>query len=207
MKFLGYDRVFCLSPHPDDVEYAMSGTILRFSETRFDILCMTPGGKCDETTRMTDRRRECVAFWGGVGNVSLAFTEYDALDVNEDRLIHDLEKNHMQDQDAIIIPCREDNHFFDRKINSVGRALCRVNPYNLIEYNTPSVDPSWVPNAVVDIADFYAEKKRRLACFGSQQDHPYFSDFCLNAFHSNLYYNKKGLGRVEQFKTVLTIVP
>ena len=27
MKFLNCNRVLCLSPHPDDVEYGMAGTI------------------------------------------------------------------------------------------------------------------------------------------------------------------------------------
>ena len=38
MKFLGFDKVLCLSPHPDDVEYSMSGTILKYKDTHFDIV-------------------------------------------------------------------------------------------------------------------------------------------------------------------------
>ena len=29
MKFLGFNKVLCLSPHPDDVEFGMMGTILK----------------------------------------------------------------------------------------------------------------------------------------------------------------------------------
>ena len=50
MKLLGYDKVLCLSPHPDDVEYSMSGTILKCIDTTFDILCLTQGGEHDKTT-------------------------------------------------------------------------------------------------------------------------------------------------------------
>ena len=41
MKFLNLEKVLCISPHPDDVELAMMGTIMRHQETRFDVLCLT----------------------------------------------------------------------------------------------------------------------------------------------------------------------
>ena len=37
MKFLGMDKVVCLSPHPDDVEYSLSGTVLKYYETKYKI--------------------------------------------------------------------------------------------------------------------------------------------------------------------------
>ena len=43
MKFLNLEKVLCLSPHPDDVEIGMMGTIFRHDETKFDILCLTKG--------------------------------------------------------------------------------------------------------------------------------------------------------------------
>ena len=50
MKFLNFNKVLCLSPHPDDVEYSMGGTVIKFKDTHFDILCLTQGGDCDKTT-------------------------------------------------------------------------------------------------------------------------------------------------------------
>ena len=38
MKFLGYDNVLCISPHPDDTEYSMMGTILKYWDTMFTCL-------------------------------------------------------------------------------------------------------------------------------------------------------------------------
>ena len=29
-KFLNFNKVLCLSPHPDDVEYAMLGSMIKF---------------------------------------------------------------------------------------------------------------------------------------------------------------------------------
>ena len=36
MKFLGFDNVLCISPHPDDIEYSMFGTIDKYKDTKFD---------------------------------------------------------------------------------------------------------------------------------------------------------------------------
>ena len=38
MKLLNLNRVLCLSPHPDDVEYSMLGTIIKHQDTIFDVL-------------------------------------------------------------------------------------------------------------------------------------------------------------------------
>ena len=50
MKFLNYDRVLCLSPHPDDVEYGMLGTIMKYKDTKFDLVVLSEGGDFDEST-------------------------------------------------------------------------------------------------------------------------------------------------------------
>ena len=50
MKFLGYDNVLCISPHPDDTEYSMMGTILKYWDTMFTCLQLCQGGDMDVTT-------------------------------------------------------------------------------------------------------------------------------------------------------------
>ena len=70
MKFLGFNKVLCLSPHPDDVEYSMSGTIIKYEDTHFDIVTLTNGGDFDKTN-IHPRTNEVVEFWKGIDNVSL----------------------------------------------------------------------------------------------------------------------------------------
>ena len=65
MKFLNFDRVLCLAPHPDDVEYAMMGTIRKYLDTHFDIFCMTVGGQFDETSDRP-RHQEVINVWENV---------------------------------------------------------------------------------------------------------------------------------------------
>lgn len=203
MKFLNNDRVMCLSPHPDDIEYSMSGTILKFKSTIFDIYVLSFGGDLDLTKNET-RYKEVLAFWKGVENVNIINIKGLEPDkFKQDIAIYKLEKEYnLQQYDAIFIPCREDNHFFHVKISNLGRSLCRVSKYNLYEYFTPSADIKWVSNLAVEIDSVCDEKKERLLAFQSQKKHTYFSDFCLNAFHSDLHYNKKGFGWVEKFKVL-----
>ena len=78
---------------------------------------------------------------------------------------------------------------------------------SLIEYFTPSTSLEWVPNFVVNLEnEIYASKKQRLQQFTSQLNKTYFSDFCLDSFHSSLEFTKKGLHWVEKFRSNSTIL-
>jgi LmbE family N-acetylglucosaminyl deacetylase len=201
-KFLNFDNVLGLSPHPDDIEYGISGTILKYKDTHFDLVCMTKGGHCDQTTNSTDRHQEMRNFWNGVKNVTIHFIDFDAIDIGEDFIINYLEKMILKDHQLILTPSRFDNHFFHKKINNLGPALCRIRPISLIEYFTPSSSPEWIPNIIVNLEEeIYNEKKNRLNSFVSQLDKTYFSNFCIDSFHSSLDFTKKGLHWVEKFRS------
>ena len=44
MKFLGFNKVLCLAPHPDDVELGIGGSIIKYCDTHFDMLTLSGGG-------------------------------------------------------------------------------------------------------------------------------------------------------------------
>jgi LmbE family N-acetylglucosaminyl deacetylase len=205
-RFLNFSKVLGLSPHPDDIEYGMSGTILKYPDTHFDLVCMTKGGHCDETSS-SNRHLEMRNFWKGVPNVTIHIIDFDAIVEGEDVIINYLEKNILTNHELILTPSNQDNHFFHKKINNLGPALCRIKPMSLIEYFTPSTSLDWAPNLVVNLEDeIYASKKQRLQEFKSQINKTYFSDFCLDSFHSSLEFTKKGLHWVEKFRSNATIL-
>jgi LmbE family N-acetylglucosaminyl deacetylase len=206
-KFLNFSKVFGLSPHPDDIEYGMSGTILKYTETHFDLVCMTKGGNCDQTTKESNRHQEMTEFWKDVPNVTIHFIYFDAINEGEDFIINYLEKNLITDHELILTPSKNDNHFFHKKISNIGPALCRIKPMSLIEYFTPSTSLEWIPNFVVNLDEnIYLDKKNRLQRFKSQVTKTYFSDYCLDSFHSSLEFTKKGLHWVEKFRSNSTIL-
>ena len=55
-------NVMAIGAHPDDIELSMSGTIFKYSETSFDILCLTSGSKGDSTSSYK-RIDEVKNFW------------------------------------------------------------------------------------------------------------------------------------------------
>ena len=50
MKFLNLNKVLCLSAHPDDTEYGVLGSMIKFGSTQFDVVVLSNGGDFDVTT-------------------------------------------------------------------------------------------------------------------------------------------------------------
>ena len=211
MKFLNLKKVLCLSPHPDDVEIGMMGTIFTYRGTKFDILCMTKGGaKGYDNTNELDRRKEVDNVWnfwkpGVTDHVQVHHSKYDYFeDSTEPGWINYIENEFIKkyDYDGLFIPTKEDSMFEHRFVNGFGAALCRFSPISIIEYHTFSSLNSWQPNLFVDIQSIYQNKLSSLEEFESQSHKSYFKRKSLDAFHNNFQCNKKGKGMVEQFKII-----
>ena len=210
MKFLNLKRALCLSPHPDDVEIGMLGTIFRHNETKFDILCLTKGGAkgYDETNEL-DRRKEVDNVWSFWENltdhVKVYHSKYDYFeDCTEPGWINYIENEFVKknNYDGLFIPTAEDSMFEHRFVNKFGSALCRFSPMSLIEYHTVGTVNDWKPNLFIDIESVYPKKIKSLEEFKSQITKSYLQRKSLNAFHSNFQCSKRGMGMVEQFKII-----
>jgi|TARA_R110000824_G_scaffold96_2_gene370 LmbE family N-acetylglucosaminyl deacetylase len=202
MKFLGYDNVLCISPHPDDTEYSMMGTVLKYSDTIFTCLQLCQGGDMDVTTGKS-RLLEVESVWkeAECSNVNLLFTEAKYMrDMLEEEWINFIEKKLSPSLDAIVLPNEYDSHFEHRLVAGFGKALIRQRPITLIQYKTPSTDQTWVPNLFVDIEEEYDIKVNALKKFVSQEHRYYFRDDVLRSFHSDFQSAKKAKHYVEQFK-------
>ncbi len=75
-KFLNADRVLCLSPHPDDIEYGALASMYKFQDTQFDIITISIGGKFD-TSSSRNRHQECMNIWSSLPNVKGSFLSED----------------------------------------------------------------------------------------------------------------------------------
>ena len=137
MKFLGFDKVLCLAPHPDDVEYSMGGTIIKYYDTHFDILCLTQGGDCDETTS-DSRLDEVRNSWKSTGiiNINLHFSPYKLLkEKGEDEWVNYIETNFVNknNYDCIFTPSPKDSHFEHKIVSNLGWPLTRIKSISLVE--------------------------------------------------------------------------
>jgi N-acetylglucosamine malate deacetylase 1 len=206
MKLFGFDRVLCLSPHPDDVEYSMSGTIKRFKDTVFDIFCLSCGTSTDISSSY-ERIKEVQLFWktSGMENINLIMPESMSLDnLNQAQLITLIENTTIRKHkyDALFVPSGDDSHYEHRLVNDTSMALVRNKPISVFEYRTSSSLHSWMPDLFIDIDSYYAEKISILrSSFKSQIDSIYFEQENLELFHKDFISNKKTALHRELFKT------
>jgi LmbE family N-acetylglucosaminyl deacetylase len=203
-KFLNYDRILCLSPHPDDVEYSMGGTIMKYRDTHFDVICLSQGGDCDETTH-AQRLEEVREFWriSGCENVTLYFTDIKHVkDMQEDLWVNLIEQKYVSknNYDAIITTNSDDSHFEHKITNHLAAPLARIHKISVIEYCSPSTLEHWIPNTFVDIEEFFEKKVDALQAFNTQKARKYFTRKTIQDFSTNFRCSKRGLNYVEQFK-------
>ena len=203
MKFLNFNKVLCLSPHPDDVEYSMSGTIIKNYDTIFDILCLTQGGDCDVTTS-NSRLDEVRNSWESTGiiNINLYFSPNKFLkEKGEDEWVNYIETNFINkiDYDCICTTSAYDSHFEHKTVSNLGWPLTRIKSISLVEYCSPSTLENWIPNTFIDVSEAYKLKLKMLKEFTSQQHRSYFKEDTIKGFHTNFQCSKKGTELVEQF--------
>ena len=204
MKFLGFNKVLCLSPHPDDVEFGMMGTVLKYTDTQFDILCLSQGGDFDKTTSK-DRLEEIKNVWKNHSNVNLYYTYNKFIDdLKHDAWVNYIETNFLNqnEYDCLFVPTNKDSHFEHKKVNQLAAPLTRVKNVSILEYRTPSTLDSWLPNTFVDITNYFEEKYNRLMKFISQNQRWYFKKELLKSFHSNFQSYKKGIKYTEKFRLI-----
>ena len=207
MKFLGFTKVLCLAPHPDDVEYSMGGTIIKYHDTHFDVLCLTQGGDCDVTTNI-NRLDEVRNSWKstGINNINLFFSPNKFLkEKGEDEWVNYIETNFIipdttgYTYDCICTTSTYDSHFEHKIVSNLGWPLTRIKSISLIEYYSPSTLETWAPNTFIDISKVYKTKLKMLKEFTSQQHRSYFKKDTIKGFHTNFQCSKKGKELVEQF--------
>ena len=209
MRFLNCDKVLCLAAHPDDVEYGMLGSIMKYTDTQFDILALYVIKLFDESTSV-DRHKECESIWEDIDNIQGSFLPIKHLaDISEDELINTIEsKFDIGTYDSICTPPLEDAHFEHRKVNRAAYSLVRRTSCGLVTFRTPSAVDEWIPNFFVDLTKHTTKsgaivmfaKKKALLKFTSQQSKSYFKDNSINSFHSNYQCSQRDMSFVESFR-------
>ena len=198
MKLLDFNKVLCISPHPDDVEYGMLGSMIKHSETNFHIMVFSIGGDFDESSDKT-RQTECEVIWDKLNNVTGTFL-YDKhlSQLSEDELVNRIDlfdANTQTKWDAIFCPPKEDSHFEHKIVNSIVPACVRRLKCGIIDYRTPSTLENWIPNLYVDVD--IDDKSELLKLFESQSNKSFFNKGPLEVFHTNYNCKKRGIDFVE----------
>ena len=194
--------MLCLSPHPDDVEYSIVGSILQSDQTQFDILCPTKVVTLIKPTQKIDFKK--LITFGQELKTLINFTDTDHLkSKQEDEWVNFIEnKFDINSYDAIMTTNQMDSHFEHRQTSRIAHAICRASKVGIIEYKSPSTLVDWIPNYFIDISKSYSKKIEMLNSFVSQGKRVYFQQEQIKAFHINFQSSKRGLEIVEMFKII-----
>ena len=200
-KFLNLDNVLCFSPHPDDVEYGMLGSMIKHSETNFHIMVFSIGGDFDESSDKISKT-ECEVIFYKLNNVTGTFL-YDKhlSQLSEDELVNRIDlfdANTQTKWDAIFCPPKEDSHFEHKIVNSIVPACVRRLKCGIIDYRTPSTLENWIPNLYVEVD--IDDKSELLKLFESQSNKSFFNKGPLEVFHTNYNCQKRGIDFVETYR-------
>ena len=203
LKFLNLDRILCLSAHPDDTEYGLLGSMMKFEETDFDVLVLSSGGDFDKTTGKS-RQQECMKIWDRVQfNVSgRFFGKKYVKDTPEDEWVNIIEQDYnISGYDCILSLPKYDSHFEHRMVNHIAYALVRGTKCGIVTYKTPSTLEEWIPNFHVNVDNEIDEKVDILRRnFVSERDKLYFQEDMILDFHTNYLCSKVGAGYTESFR-------
>ena len=182
----------------------MSGTVKKYDETFFDVVCLSRGGDRD-TTVGEQRIEEVKNFWSRLECKNVAVHSpgiKHVKDLTDDLWINLLESQFVRNFsfDAIFTPSVSDSHFEHRIVNRLGPPLSRLEKISIIEYCSPSTLDEWIPNMFVDIGAQFDGKLDSLAAFESQRMRKYFTETTIRNFNTNFRCSKRGLTHVEQFR-------
>lgn len=205
MKFLNFSNVLCLSPHPDDIEFSLGGTIFKCADTKFTSIVFSTGSINDPVSNET-RWEECRRYWEEVPNITQHFLAPLLKSYSEEEWLNLLERDFpLKNYGAILLPPLLDTHYEHRLVHGIGMAMTRITPASIIEYKSVSVLDSWVPNMVVEIERYANEKIQRLSRFESQRKRYFQPDF-MQASHTHLSSLKRGIKTSEQFRVITLYV-
>lgn len=198
---LGFRNVLCLSPHPDDIEFSMGGTILKYGGTKFKSIVFSTGSINDPVSNEI-RWEECRQYWEGISNITQHFLAPLLNNYSEEEWLNLLEKDFpLKNYDAIFLPPLLDTHYEHRLVHNIGMAMTRATPASIIEYKSASVMDSWVPNLLIETERVASEKIQKMTKFESQRKRYFKPDF-MQAFHTHLSSLKRGIRVSEQFRIV-----
>jgi LmbE family N-acetylglucosaminyl deacetylase len=180
LRLDGVSSIVALGAHPDDIEIAAGGLLLRFAELRtrirvhYVLLCGTP-------ERQAEARAAASAFLPDT-DVTLTFTMHDLPDGRlpghwdqAKRFVHDVADS--VSPDLVLAPRRDDAHQDHRLVGELAIQAFRDNL--VLHYEIPKWDGDLgLSNLYVAVPDDLARRKVELlnAHYPSQKHHDWWDD-------------------------------
>ncbi len=176
-------RIVVIAPHNDDEILGVGGTMAKYAKQGHEVIVceVTAGDLEDEMVQL--QKREAIASHE-LMNVKTHFMDLPVVGLREMKTteLNAAFQRHMQElqPDIVFLPHKGDMHIDHRMtIEAVMVALRPVSLPNLkaiyayetlseTDWNTPSVDNSFIPTLFVDITDEMETKLEAMKCHASQ---------------------------------------
>lgn len=209
MKFLGKSNALCLSPHPDDVEYSMSGVMKMYPETKFYVMLLSYGISTDKTTGVV-RYMEMKNFYKtyNCDNVKLIdYTvefKYKFIGAIIDQIDLVIDEANI---DILFTPSNNDSNQDHRFVRGLADIICRDGRgISMVEYRAPSA-LNWNPNLSIRLSDsVYLSKREALLEYVSQLDSSYFIGETVHQFHRDFFLEKVGAGTYKETFNIVRLL-
>lgn len=161
-------NILCLGPHPDDLEFGASGSLIKYADAGHNVYLMIMtkgemGGAPEIRVKEQDDSAEIIGvkkvFWGGYRDTELP------ADSNS---IKSVEKVLAEVKPGLIFaPYFEDTHQDHRNLATLAMSAAR-NHKNLLLYETPTTSPRFRPNIFSDVTNVLKRKMHSLLAHHSQ---------------------------------------
>jgi LmbE family N-acetylglucosaminyl deacetylase len=213
-----------VAPHPDDETLGCGGTIARFAALGAKVSVLVVSGHLPplyDRAVFDTSRREAEAAFAIMGVESAEFLEVPATLV-KDMPVADLNGRiskfiRARAPELVLIPF-PDRHVDHRVIFDACVVACRPTsetaPKMVLAYetlsethwNVPGIEPSFLPEVVVDTTQYMKAKIAALECYASQINHaPSRSADACTAL-ARFRGSQNGVGYAEAFKVVRIVI-
>ncbi|MFK3981590.1 PIG-L deacetylase family protein [Micromonospora sp. NPDC050397] len=170
-------RVLAIGAHPDDLELACGGTLLRLVDSGHEVhvLVMSHGGRGGDGAVRADEARSAGRFLGATGIEVLDLPD-TRLAGHENEMADAIERTLRRHQpDLIFTHSGNDQHQDHRAVHLATLRAARQHPAVLC-YESPSVTAEFRPSVFVDITDQLDAKVCAVATHHDQRAKPYVGE-------------------------------
>jgi len=194
-------NILAIGAHPDDIEYAVMGALMKSSNCQIYCYIATMGGENDKTAgrQRTMESEKALAlvqpediFWAPrIGLHPSGYPEF--VEIIESFIV-------TKKINLVLTHSKHDTHQDHRLLHNITMTALRNSQASVLFYNALSKDAGFNPNFFVDITDVFDKKLEALAFHESQKDKYYMQKPFIKAWHyrifSETYVEEFEVGRV-----------
>lgn len=193
--------VLVVAAHPDDIEYAVAGTLLKYrGKLEPYFLIMTCGGENDPTSgpKRILEARDALSVFGKerliVNNcIGVTYEKYPEHVATIEEVIETI-------QPAVIMTHSiHDTHQDHRLVTEMTVTASRRLKVGILFYPLLSSTPEFKPDIYVDVTGQMSQKRAMLAMHESQSEKPYMHEEYIDLFNSDPYARLHGIRFTERF--------